>query len=96
MDWSQHRSTSPTLESRSPIALSLGETHNYTYRRSHAWRRWVVGGAGFIRGFIFSMNTRRDNGVTVNDRDCLVNPYNAEIFLYKSWRPKGFFILKLS
>ena len=21
----------------------------------------------------------------------LINPYNAEIFLYKPWRPKGFF-----
>ena len=25
-----------------------------------------------------------------------INPYNAEIFLYKLWRPKGFFNLKSS
>ena len=25
-----------------------------------------------------------------------VNPYNADIFLYKPWRPKGYFDLKSS
>ena len=33
--------------------------------------------------------------MTVNDRDCLVNPYNAEIFFYIPWRPKVFFYFKI-
>ena len=38
----------------------------------------------------------RTNDKTNDKNSKTFYPYNAEIFLYKTWRPKDFFILKSS
>ena len=68
---------------------------------------WLVFQPRSIRDVNFSLGVQQLSKVVENSKlkpllvrdvqfDLWPKPYNAELFLYKLWRPKGFFNLKSS